>query len=242
MEMGEQYEFHIDAFSPANMPMARLAEYMADFADLLGYKEHVHFDALREGSAAIACHAEPVSARKVRMRLEEVRYGTAPKEAMKACREIDDKLREDNATGWICAGGARVIQFPGRNAAVEATLGPIIQTDALDGEIIQVGGRDETINVHVRAGKQIYHCITSKPLARQLAAHIFGSPVRLKGKASWARSESGVWTLRRFEIESFYVLDETPIGRLFESLRLRMTPPEGGRQNPADLVRELRED
>ena len=45
----EIYEFYIDAFTPETVPMARLAGYMADFAELLGHREHVHFGKLKQG-------------------------------------------------------------------------------------------------------------------------------------------------------------------------------------------------
>jgi hypothetical protein len=54
--------------------------------------------------------------------------------------------------------------------------------------------------------------------------------------------ESGEWKLHRFDIVSFEILDETPLSKVFESLRSRLIPPEGGRLNPMDLVRRLREE
>jgi hypothetical protein len=50
------------------------------------------------------------------------------------------------------------------------------------------------------------------------------------------------WKLHRFDIESFETLDETPLSKLFGGLRTRLTPPEGGRPNPTDMMRELREE
>ena len=55
--------------------------------------------------------------------------------------------------GRIIRGTARLIEFPGRTRHVEEKLGPIEQPGTLDGEVIQIGGRDETINVHLRAGE-----------------------------------------------------------------------------------------
>jgi hypothetical protein len=121
-------------------------------------------------------------------------------------------------------------------------VGPVEQPGTLDGEIIQVGGRDETINVHLKAGEQIHFCFTSKSVARQLASHIFGSPVRVRGQGTWARTESGAWMLKRFEIVGFTPLDETPLSKLFDGLRARLTPPDGGRMNPVELMRLLREE
>lgn len=238
----EKYELHIDAFSPATIPMARLSEYMADFAALLGHEEHVHFEKLSAGSVAIVSRVEPVAEAKVQRRLEEARYGTAPKAAMEALSAIDDKLAADNAAGSIRRGDTKIIEFPGRNRPVESSLGPIIQPGTLDGEVIQVGGRDETINVHIKSGDEFYRCITTKTIARRLAQHIFGPPVRLRGKGIWSRSESGQWKLHRFDIESFELLDETPLSKLFDGLRAGLAPPESGRLNPIDLMRQLREE
>lgn len=242
MSEDDSYELYIDAFTPASIPMARLAEYMRDFAALLGNETHVHFEKLRAGSTVVISRVDTVAQNKVRRRLEEVRYGTAPKAAMDAFGEIDDKLSADNALGRILHRGTRIIEFPGASRAVEPCVGPIVQPGTLDGEVIQVGGRDETINVHIRSGDDIHRCITTKAVARRLAHHIFGPPVRVHGRGAWSRAESGEWKLRRFDIESFETLDETPLSRLFDGLRARLGPPEGGRMNPAELVRHLREE
>jgi hypothetical protein len=61
-------------------------------------------------------------------------------------------------------------------------------------------------------------------------------------RARWSRAESGEWKLHRFDIETFEVLDETPLSKLFDGLRARLAPPETGRMNPVDLMRQLREE
>jgi hypothetical protein len=241
--LGEEvYELYIDSFTPETIPMARLADYMSSFAELLGHCEYVHFGKLKPGSLSVAARVDEIGRRKVERRVDEVRYGGGPEPARKALREIDDKLAEDNAVGRIVHGKAKLIEFPGRTRRVEEKLGPIEQPGTLDGEVIQVGGRDETINIHLKAGEQIHTCVTSKSIARRLAHHIFGSTIRVRGAGTWARLESGVWILKRFEITDFETLDETPLSKLFEGLRTRLVPPEGGRMNPADLVRQLREE
>ena len=236
----EVYELCIDSFTPETIPMARLAEYMASFAELLGHREYVHLGKLKPGSLSVAARVDEIAQRKVDKRVDEVRYGGGPQPARRALREIDDKLAEDNAVGRMVRGKAKLIEFPGRTRPVEEKLGPIGQTGTLDGEIIQVGGRDETINVHLKSGEQIHICVTSKAIARRLAPHIFGSAIRVRGFGTWARLESGAWLLKRFEIADFETLDETPLSRLFDGLRARLAPPAGGRMNPVDLMRQLR--
>jgi hypothetical protein len=239
----EVYELYIDAFTPETIPMARLADYMASFAELLGYGEHVHFGKLKPGSLSVAARVDEIARRKVDKRVDEVRYGGGPQPAQKALRDLDDKLAEDNAVGRIVRGKTKLIEFPGRTRHVEEKLGPVEQPGTLDGEVIQIGGRDETINIHLKAGGQyLSPCVTSKAIARRLAHHLFGAPVRVRGTGTWARMESGTWVLKKFEIVDFETLDETPLSKLFDGLCARMAPPEGGRMNPVDLMRRLREE
>jgi hypothetical protein len=236
------YELYIDSFTPETIPMSRLAGYMASFAELLGHSEHVHFERLKPGSLSVAALVDEIAQRKVDKRVDEVLYGGRPQSARKALGEIDDKLAEDNAMGRILRGTAKLIEFPGRTRHMEEKLGPIEQPGTLDGEIIHIGGRDETINVHLKAGEEIHICVTSRAIARSLAPHIFGNVIRVRGLGTWARLESGAWILKRFRIEDFEPLDETPLSKVFEGLRARLAPPEAGRMNPVDLMRQLREE
>jgi hypothetical protein len=222
--------------------MARLAEYLSCFAEILGHPEHVHFLKLDPGSTAALALVDEVARPKVSRRIEEIRLGgQVPASARKAFKDLDDKLAEDNAVGRIKRGALTLIDFPGRTRHVTTQLGPIVQTGSLDGEIIMIGGRDATINVHLRTPDQTHHCVTSKAIARRLAPHIF-SLIRVNGTATWARLESGGWILKRFDISDFETLDETPLSKLFEGLRERLHPPEGGRLNPVELIRQLREE
>ena len=54
------YRLVVDALSPDRVPMARLAEYIADLAPLFGYKEHAHFRSggVEGGRCRCACGAE----------------------------------------------------------------------------------------------------------------------------------------------------------------------------------------
>lgn len=239
----DTYTLYIDVFTPRTIPMQRLADYMRDFAAFLEHKEYVHFDKLESGSLAIRAVIEPPAQSKVYRNVEEIRLGGGPKQAREARDRIEERLAEDNAVGHILHGDRKVIEFAGRSRRVESELGPIEEPGAIDGEVVEIGGRDETINVCLRTeGRSYQKCVTSRDVARKLAQHLWGPPVRVEGKARWVRMESGVWQLRRFEILSFHCLDETPLTKLFENLRSSLPPPAEGRLNPAELVRQLREE
>ena len=240
MTESDQYELYIDALNPDTVPMVRLAEYMENFAKLLGQTEHVHFVTLHSGSLTLAVKVEPQAIPKIEKQVEELARGGGSVAARKALQQLDDLLCEDNAVGSVRHGKQNLIEFPGRTRHVETVLGPITQLGTLDGELIHVGGRDETVNIHLKNGEKTHQCITSKEIARSIARHIFGSPIRVIGEGTWNRSESGTWSLKKFEIRNFELLDGTPLLDLFAALRAQLLPPDGGRTNPVELMRQLR--
>src|SRR6516225_7659560 len=94
---GREYRLKIDVFSIESLPMSRLAEYMAELARLLGEEERVHFSHLEPGSTVLVSNIEEPAAPKVTDRLQKVREGHAPKDAMQAYRALDTLLAKDNA-------------------------------------------------------------------------------------------------------------------------------------------------
>ena len=106
----EVYELYVDALTPMSISMARLAEYMTDFAELLGHQEHVHCEAVKPGSVSLASRVEPIAQNKVRCRVHEVRYGNEPHAAVKGYQSLDNRLAEDNAVGRIMHRAAKVIE------------------------------------------------------------------------------------------------------------------------------------
>ena len=98
MSGNHEYRLRIDVFSVESLPMSRLAEYMAELARLLGEQERVHFSRLETGSAVLVSRIEEPAAPKVEERLQKVRDGSAPKDAMQAYKTLDTLLAKDNAS------------------------------------------------------------------------------------------------------------------------------------------------
>ncbi|MBB4199947.1 hypothetical protein CCR94_10830 [Rhodoblastus sphagnicola] len=75
--MDGDYQFRIaDNFTPATIPMGRLADSMAALADLLGEAEQVHFTAIEAGSVRLKAHVDPPARLKVRDRIRRI-FGPA---------------------------------------------------------------------------------------------------------------------------------------------------------------------
>ena len=215
-----EFRFTIDAFTPDTFPMSRLAEYMSDLARLLGVVERVHFLRLDDGSTALVQFIEPDAVPLVRQRVQSVTSDDVPKDVAKAYTALNRLLAEDNATGSLREGEIdEVVEFPGREQQELVTYGALSQPGVLDGELIRVGRRDETVPVHLRDGDAIHVCSTNREIARRLAVHLFGTTLRVQGIGRWERDADGGWLLRRFKINDFQVLSDALLGEVVGQLQ-----------------------
>lgn len=217
--------FYIDAYSPDSIPMAKLAEYMADFAVLLGRENAVRFAGLEKGSTKIKARIEFEDVPKVTTRLSDIRRGSPPPDAAKAFAQIDARLANDNAVGRIFVEGqegiasAELLAFPGRDRPKVQSYGPFNQEGSLDGILISVGGKDETISLRLQNGAATYSsCETTRTIARELGKHLF-EPVRIHGTGRWTREADGQWTLRSFRVHRFEVLGKDSLRDTVTALR-----------------------
>ncbi len=215
--------FHIDAYSPETIPLAKLADYMTEFAALLGRDNAVHFGGLTSGSTKLAAIVEYEDVPKVTARLGDLRRGSAAKDVMKVFEAIDTRLANDNATGRIYVedqeGSAELLTFPGRTKPKALTYGPFNQEGHLDGILISVGGKDESISIRLQNGDVTHaNCETNRTIARDMGKHLF-ELIRIHGTGRWTREADGAWTLLRFRIHRFEVLKQDSLREVVSILR-----------------------
>jgi hypothetical protein len=212
------YRFKIEAYTPETMPMARLAEYMAELATMLGEPKSVHFQRLLPGSTVLVHRVEREAAPKVRERIKNVRIREAPAEALRAYQRVNKMLRDDNGVGALQERGATIIKFPGREQA-EEKYPPIRQHGTIDGVIVGIGGLDQTVHIRLMIeDARVSGCWTDRAIAKRLALHLY-EPVRLSGRGSWSREAEGGWTLTSFKIEGFEPLRDTGLVEALAELR-----------------------
>lgn len=240
-EGGREFKLKINDLKPDVIPMNRLAEYMMEFARLLGSRERVHFNRLDDGSTVLVSQAEEQEEPKISRRLELVRLNGGIAEAKIAFKKLDDMLAEDNTSGTIFRGASNVIEFPGRNRPRPDVYETASQNDSIDGVLIAIGGRDSTVPAHLRDHSgNIQKCNTSIEIARRIAPYLFGSTLRVFGQAEWKRDEQGSWTLSNLVIEDFVELTAEPTAALID--RLRAVPGNYWHQekDPHTLLNDIR--
>ena len=220
--MAQQFILRIaGSYTPDDLPLGRLGEYIQALSDLLGEQANVHFEDLREGSAMVVVNVDHVAAPKVSDRVRRISAGDASGAELKAYSKIDTMLRDDNATGEVVGVGDVVIHvdFPGRNRPRPLVYGPVRQSGVIDGEIFRIEGRDATVHVGVMDGQHIYSLEAPAARAQELAAFFRAGPIRFRGEGTWFRNSDAGWELKKFRIEDFSALDNSPLSQVIASLR-----------------------
>lgn len=204
----ENITFSIDALTPETLSLERLAEYLKELAALYGSKDFVHFRQVAPGSALLEAFVEPDGVPKVADQLERLRKGSANKEAVKAFKNLNNLLRDDNAIGKIYGlDRSNILEFPGRE--IEAPhIVRISQQTTVDGVVIKIGGVDETIPVTLRdqEGNLIRCEVRGSALAKEIGRHYLEDPIRVHGIGKWQRDENG-WSLEQLNIQAWSALD-----------------------------------
>lgn len=220
MNESEEYTFDIEAYSPETIPMARLAEYMQEMANLLGYPDRVHFSHLERGSVQLVARAEREAVPKIRARLDSANDSEAPDNIREIISRINGMLREDNAIGSLIYGTDNIIRFPGRETPKSNKIGPFNQHAEFDGVLVRIGGIDQTAHALIEDVEgEIRSCLVSREIAKRMAQYLFGTPIRVIGMARWERNEMGEWKLIRFRAEDFRSLDASSLRAVVRRLR-----------------------
>jgi hypothetical protein len=217
-----EYVFQIDVFTPDTLPMARLAEYLAALAKMIGHADHTHFMRVEHGSAKLVHKVDAVDAPKVETRLNSVRLGSAPTDAMAARRVLDDLLANDNAIGALseAATGRVVVSFLGRDRPKPMSFPPFRENTTIDGQVVSIGGRDSTAHATLQDG-DVFHVNLSmkREIARELAKLLYGPMVRVHGNGRFERQPDGVWKMHDFRVERFETLDERSVADTLSNIR-----------------------
>jgi hypothetical protein len=229
--------------TPETMPMARLAEYLFDLAAMMGYKESVHLVKVDNGSATPVMLIDADEEARITDHLQKAQLGRSDRSANLAYRRFETKLREDNAFARVrnVEKGCNVIEFIGRNREKVTEYGPIRERASVVGEVIRVGGKDETVPVWLKRvdGDFFFYCDAKKHVAQDLGHKMYVT-LRLHGIATWKRDDKGTWTMVHFSIQSF---DPEPLSDagLAETLAVLRAIPDNGWLDAADPLADLRE-
>lgn len=227
-EDDDLYAFRIDAYTPKTIPMARLAEYIAALSALFGEKQNVHYQGLSEGSTVVLSRVEREAVPKVRENLEKA---TSPEggEAAAAFLKLNELLRKDNADADLKLNGTNVLHFPGKHQLRPPVLGPYTLDLEKDGVLLRIGGMDKSAHAIIEDKEgNTWNFEVNRELAKGLARHLFGTPIRLKGSGRSHRDGEGNWHYANLKAVEFQVLNQETLAEAVA--KIRNLPPDTWKQ------------
>lgn len=216
-ETGE-FRFEIEDLTPMTLSMKRLHDYLPHLVELFGSQDDVHLLRIDEGSAVPCIYPKNRAITRVQQRLLSIKTGHGSGRAYRAVDSLNELLAEDNTSAILKSPSGVVIEFPGNKASQDPIIGPVSESCELQGELFQVGGRDETISVYIRSENEIFICTATRDQARDISQYLFRS-VRVSGEGKWLRRENGRWKLVSFVMSSFKHLDNPGLRNTFAALR-----------------------
>lgn len=241
MSERKKLRFVIHEYTPSTLPMERLAEYLRNLAVLLGSTESVHFVRLEAGSVECQIEAEASEEPRIVSRVKEVAKGTGTQEAKNAYKNLRELLEEDKTSAELETEiGDMVVDFPKAKSAEHAIFGPFWQFGVLEGMLIMIGGRDETVPVHLLDEGRFHKCNATREVARELAPYLFRSPIRVFGRGRWLRNSQGKWELSWFDIDRFEPLDDSSLPEVVSRLRAIPDNDLSSLEDPLTDMRKLR--
>lgn len=198
--------FRIDAYSPATMPLARLARYLHNLGTVLGESDGVHLVGVEDENTVPLLAVDPEAYPKLRTQVEAAIHGRGSARALKARKAIETDLAEDNAdyAELVDEDGARLLHFTGDTTDNdEPEYGPFRQSGTLDGVPIVIGGKGDPVPVHLQDLDRVHVCRASRDLAKRIGKHLFATPLRVSGVGQWFRDRRGAWTMTNFRIDGY---------------------------------------
>jgi len=222
------YALQIKGVSFNTLGLSRLADYMKEFALLLGEDARPTFAGAVKGSVVLRAldHGEHPVLTKSRVRqaaLKEESPGRA------AYEKITLLMSRDGARGQIVDHSDNVLATfsPTKPANDEAPEIIIPDEGEIDGVVVGVSGADDTAHVRLQDTSGAIHSITVRDmtLARALATRFRGNSIRMHVHGTWKRTLAGAWEPHALYGDRFDDLDQSNAYETF--LELAAIPGNG---------------
>lgn len=233
----------IPGASPATLPMDKLADYLKEFAELLGLENKPVFVGIKNASIGLKGKVPPRRRDQAWKRVQEAKYKptSRPGRHLKAIETLlsRDGFREaelkDNEGKVLCLFRSEE-QIPMQTMTVR-------KHGAVDGIVTGLKGADDTMHLYLRDQMSRDHnlVVRDEELARELLRHFRAGMVRVRVYGSWQRTEDG-WVPEsgRCVVDSYDQLDETPLAEVMASLANIAGNRWAEMDDPIAVWRELR--
>jgi hypothetical protein len=206
-----------------NLSLEDIGEYLADFGELLGKDVEPKYHSIGRGSLVMRAKIPAEREIDVKTRGFLLRTGDAPEDAVRARERISRRLGINRAKNAVLLDSAqsKVIEIPVEKPPESPPKVPsFIKSGSLQGRIIRIGGKQDTVSVEVQdVDGIVYLCRATRDVARKLARDIFDPIVRVHGAGRWYRTEEGLWRVDDFQIARHEILEDVSFAQTIGELR-----------------------
>jgi hypothetical protein len=216
--LASEIVFQLKGRKPRQIPLARMAAYMAEFAALIGTSEPVLFSEIREGSTCIAANPRGNgSASVIRRRIISASRGEGPKDARAAFRHLTELANADRARAKVTDGSTTIVHLPS-NLPVYDPL-KLIERGHITGILEGVYRDGNAVKARIRPdGESIIYCTATAAIGKNMGS-LFLDHIRAFGSGTWRRSQSGKWVCESMHIESISKVSAAPLRAAVDELR-----------------------
>jgi len=217
------YVLRIKGFTPDTLPLSRLGEYLSALSELVGPEAPAHFDRVTKGSAKLKVKILEDAAPSIEVRVRFASVAEPNSEPRRAYERIQSLLRDDQTSAeFRPEKGAVILAFPGAKNAPPKRTASVRECGELNGRIIRLGGKDDTIPVGLlQSDGTVINCTATVELARQLKQYLLEPvDVVLSGVGRWTRTAEGPWEVSDFKISACDTLQYDGFDEALEKVRM----------------------
>lgn len=216
------FALRIRGASPKTLPLADLADYLKEFAGLIGDAASPVFAGIVNGSAVLRAKQREDHPTVTKHRIQAAANDPVSA-AGRSVQRLNQMLVKDRLSAVVLDRSEKVvIELEGfRKAVPETPTITVFDHGHLDGSVISVVGSDDTIHVRLADIGGIEHKVTVRDIevAQELAKRFRGSPVRIAVHGTWRRTDSGRWEPHQVYADSFEDLSNESIVQIFAPLK-----------------------
>lgn len=202
---------------PDKVRMNRLAEYMTEFARLLGLDNEPVLHRIYKRSVGIAA---AVPGQHAKSAFERVHLANSDSESVPAkhARKIAQFMAVDGIPSAQMLDSKNRIIYSMQPVANDDDLErTVFQAGTVDGVVTGIVGADETMHLHLRdhLGHDLRIVVRDELAARSLLGHFRQGTLRIHVHGRWKRTSDGwIPETSKCLMERFEVLEETPVSDL----------------------------
>lgn len=227
---------------PKDLPLERLAEYIKEFAQIIGKENQPVFSSVDESSILIRARIPTSKAPALIKKLGGVRLGSAHQSLGKKLLRLEEMMMQDGITVADFLNPQDVVLASLQASTLEQVIYSINQDAEIDGEITGVIGADNTMHITLREiSGRIVKVVSRVDVGRALGHHIRSGYVRLHTRGQWNRTEDG-WKPdpQKCYVDNYESLPNPELLTVFDTIA--SIPGNGWKAeiDPLALWRELR--